>query len=417
MEQNKQDIDSLLSEIESLKSQLFEANTIIEAIKEGSVDALVVHTDGGPEIYSLESADFTYRVLIEKFSEGALSITKDGLILYCNDYFAQLIKVPVTKITGSYLNMYLDKSELAKYISTALGSGSSKGEAMLTIEGITLPVYISFTDLHPNADAIGVIVTDLSEKKRHERSLIQYQRQLEIKVDELNITNKSLEQFIHVISHDLKEPLRKILMYSSRLDPALTAGPSNPINIIKQSAVRLDSLVDDIVKYAFSSVREDDVTEINLEDVLKDVTDDLELTIAESATKIQIDPLPPIVATRVQMRQLFSNLISNAIKYSRKDVPPEIKISHEFAEDHDERYGKKFYKISVSDNGIGMDIAHLDKIFTIFQRLHNRNEYSGNGIGLAICKKIMENHSGRIQVESTLDHGSTFNLYFPVPAP
>ena len=109
------------------------------------------------------------------------------------------------------------------------------------------------------------------------------------------------------------------------------------------------------------------------------------------------------------MRQLFSNLIANAIKYSKAGVNPEINIYRNIAADGDNDY----YKVCVQDNGIGMDNAHLNKIFTIFQRLHLRNEYSGNGIGLAICKKIMENHSGRIDVESTLGVGSTFNLYFP----
>ena len=115
------------------------------------------------------------------------------------------------------------------------------------------------------------------------------------------------------------------------------------------------------------------------------------------------------------MRQLFSNLISNAIKYSKHDLRPEIKITSQIANGTEIQSNEKnFYKISISDNGIGMDSIHLSKIFTIFQRLHMRDEYSGNGIGLAICKKIMENHSGNITVESTLNEGTTFNLYFPI---
>ncbi|MNR06423.1 Phytochrome-like protein cph1 [compost metagenome] len=115
------------------------------------------------------------------------------------------------------------------------------------------------------------------------------------------------------------------------------------------------------------------------------------------------------------MRQLFANLISNAIKYSKANVPPVIQILETNATDVEvPQQNSKFVKIQIKDNGIGMESSHLLKIFTIFQRLHARNEYSGNGIGLAICKRIMENHSGNITVESTLNEGTTFNLYFPI---
>ena len=414
MEDRNVNIDSLLAEIESLKSQLFDANNIINAIKEGEVDALVLHNDGVPQIYSLESADYTYRILIEKFSEGALSITHDGLILYCNDYFCKLLGISADKVTGSYFSQYFDLPQELKYFIAALDSGKSKGEITLKVGDRKLPVYISFTDLRPTVAAVGVVVTDLSEKKKHEEALLNYQHDLEMKVNELNITNTNLEQFIHVISHDLKEPLRKILMYTSRLDTSLfTEEEQNPVDIIKSSALRLNSLVDDLVKYAFSAIK-DEVAIVDLNDVLEDVQEDLELLIKDKQAKILSVPLPKIQGSKVQMRQLFANLITNAIKYSREDVTPQISIGYELVEDKDGQ-GKKiqFHKITLTDNGIGMEKSHLSKIFTIFQRLHLRTEYSGNGIGLAICKKIMENHSGKIEVQSETGMGSSFSLYFP----
>jgi light-regulated signal transduction histidine kinase (bacteriophytochrome) len=146
---------------------------------------------------------------------------------------------------------------------------------------------------------------------------------------------------------------------------------------------------------------------------VQEVKDDLEIVIQESKAVIEVSGLPVITGSRVQMRQLFSNLIANAIKYSKKDSAPQITISYE--KDGPDASGEmKFHKISIRDNGIGMDNEHLSKIFIIFQRLHHKNEYSGNGIGLAICKKIMENHSGRIEVTSELNKGSTFNLFFPI---
>ena len=411
MENKDLHIKQLLAEVEALRSQLFEASSIIEAIKEGSVDALVLHYDGEPQIYSIESADYTYRILIEKFSEGALSITEEGLILYCNDAFGKLAGITCEKITGTYLPNYFDVPQDFKYFIGALKTGKSKAEIFLNIGGNKIPVNISFTDLHPTVNAIGVVVTDLTEKKKHEQALYNYQRDLEMKVSELNVTNTNLGQFIHVISHDLKEPLRKMLMYTSRLDPSVYAAEAhNPLKVIKASAQRLNSLVDDLGKYAFSVIKQEAAT-VHLDEVLDEVRDDLEVIIQEKNAEITVEPLPEILGSGVQMRQLFSNLIINAIKYSKESVPPQIRISSHIEEMPD---GKKWHIVSVHDNGIGMEKAYLNKIFTIFQRLHHRNEYSGNGIGLAICKKIMENHDGKIDVESTLGQGSVFRLYFPV---
>lgn len=420
MENNDQHIKSLQAEIEELKNQLFESNSIIDAIRDGAIDALVLQKDGQPHVYSLESADYTYRILIEKFGEGALSISDDGLILYCNDYFSKLLKIPATAITGSFFQDYVDSVREFKMLKAALAYGPSKGEITLNAGDKKVPVYVSLTDLHPNVNAIGVVVTDLSEKRKHEEALVAYQRQLEMKVNELNQTNTNLEQFIHVISHDLKEPIRKIVTYTSHLNDAKSElfekGELNNLKIVNSSALRLNSLVDDLVKYAFSAVKTEE-TEVDLNKILKEVLDDLELNINDYSAVITFDELPVIAASKVQMRQLFSNLISNAIKYSKRGIPPEITISASVSEFADtNNLQKKFHHISLQDNGIGMDKMYLNKIFTIFQRLHMRNEYSGNGIGLAICKKIMENHLGKINVESTPGEGSIFNLYFPINA-
>jgi len=418
LKENTPNIDQLLSEIDALKSQLYEANSIVDAIREGAVDALVVNKDGQPHVFSIETADYTYRILIEKFGEGALSITDDGLILYCNDYFSKLIGIPANQITGTFFTDYVDSEDAFTELLSNLNSGSSKSEIVLNANGKKLHVYVSLSDLHPNVAAIGVVVTDLTEKRKHEEALVQYQRELELKVLELNQTNTNLEQFIHVISHDLKEPIRKVLMYTSHLHESksehLAEKELASLDVINSSAVRLNSLVDDLVKYAFSATK-DEVHQVNLNGIFKDVKDDIELIISENNADISSENLPEINGSKVQMRQLFSNLIINAIKYRKADVNPVIKITADIVDGiYEVDLSRKFHKISIHDNGIGMDNSHLAKIFTIFQRLHMRNEYSGNGIGLAICKKIMENHNGLIKVESIIGKGSIFNLYFPI---
>lgn len=418
MQEKQQHIDTLLSEIEELKYQLAESTGIIEAIREGAVDALVLNTNGKPDLYSLETADYTYRILIEKFGEGALSISESGIILYCNDYFSKLINLPTDKIVGTYFNSYVESEAEFETLYNRLATGLSKGEIVLNVNGIKTPVYVSLTNLQPHLPAIGVIVTDLSEKRKHEEALKLNQKKLEIKIEELYQVNNHLEQFVHVISHDIKEPIRKIITYASHLmstqGDTLEKGKFNNLKIINSSALRLNSLVDDLVNYSMATTKITSV-EVDLDTILTEVLDDLELIIKETAASIAIDPLPKIDGSVVQMRQLFTNIISNALKYRKTGIAPEIKITVKTSDKIDPNFpGQQFYKISVADNGIGMEKEHLQKIFVIFQRLHMADEYSGNGIGLAICKKIMENHSGKIEAESLAGKGSTFNLYFPI---
>lgn len=411
MEDKDLQIARLNQELETLRSQLYDANNIIEAIRDGSVDALVVQKEGKAEIYSIESADYTYRILIEKFGEGALSISESGLILYCNEYFSKLIGIPASKITGSYFTEYVVSKREYIALKNSLNDGPVKGEVLLKCRDINIPVYVSLTDLHPTVAAIGVVVTDLTEKRDHELALVRHQHQLENKINELNISNTSLEQFIHVISHDLKEPLRKILMYIARLNRNEQSEDKAYFDIVKASALRLNSLVDDLVKYAFIANKDEDA-DVPLNEVIEEVIEDLEIMIGDTSATIDYDDLPVIKGSKVQMRQLFSNLIVNAVKYGQKETAPVVQIKCiQGAIVHN---GSNYQKISIIDNGIGMDKAHVNKIFTIFQRLHMRDEYTGNGIGLAICKKIIENHSGFITVESNVGEGSTFNLYFPV---
>lgn len=416
MNKNQSETELLKDEIKLLKSQLFEANSIIDAIKTGSVDALVVKKDGTPQIYAMESADYTYRLLIEKFEEGALSINYDGLILYSNDYFSKLTGIPQNEITGTYFNDYFKKPYNYKSLRNIAAEGINKSDAVLSIYNKDIPVNISFTNLYPSVPAIGVIITDLTQRKKNEKALLKYQHQLEKKITELDASNASLSQFIHVVAHDLKEPIRKLMAYTTRLNTdesnSYTQSELNHIGIIKASGNRLNSLVDDLVKYSFISHKRADEN-VNLNDVLSNVTEDLEIIIKESNTKITSEILPVVKGSATQLHQVYLNLIANAIKYRRDTVNPEIKISATIVNTTINNKMSRFHKISFEDNGIGMDSQYIDKIFTIFQRLHLRTQYAGNGIGLAICKKVLDNHGGGIDVSSTLGKGSIFSIYLP----
>lgn len=416
MKHSDKHIDELRAEIAALKEELLESTSIVNAIKQGDVDALVVQNNGIPQLYSLETADYTYRLLIEKFKQGALSISRNGLILYCNDYFSRLAGYPSQVIIGTYINEYFDNPTQFVQLVEALKYGITTHEILIKSDSTrTFPANIALTDLAPAVEAIGIVITDLTEKKRHEEALFRHHNELEDKINELNRTNNNLKEFIHVISHDLKEPLRKIVMHGDKIDGSyLSEADAKSMNVLKLSALRLNSLIDDLVQYSSHTAHEEH-TQVDLAAIIQEVIEDLEIIISDKKASIRMAKLPVIKASRVQMRQLFANLITNAIKYSKADTPPVIKIvqADDLSTELPGQY-TKFVKIQIRDNGIGMESGHLLKIFTIFQRLHAKNEYSGNGIGLAICKKIMENHSGNITVESTLNEGTTFNLYFPI---
>src|ERR1700733_675376 len=187
--------EDLLSEIEDLKSRLSEAQDAIDAIKNGSVDAFAIRRGGKPEVFTLQSLDYAYRVLIEKFSEGALNLTQDGLIIYSNSYFSKLVDTPNEKVTGSYIFDYISvdsRQQFREYFELAL-QGCSKAEITLCTRNKNIPVYVSLTDLRPQLPTVGMIVTDLSEKKKNEQLIQTHTETLWKKNVELENLNKSLD--------------------------------------------------------------------------------------------------------------------------------------------------------------------------------------------------------------------------------
>lgn len=189
---------------------------MLAAIRDGSVDAIVLNKDGKPALYSTESADYVYRILIEKFGEGAVTITDSGLILYCNDYFAGMLGTLPEKIIGTYFDSFIDSVGQFQGLKTALKTGASKGEITLNVNGKKLSVYMSLTDLKPMVPAIAVIIRDLSERKKREGDSALYQRELEARIDELTHQHSRLLRYIHTISSDLQAPVNKIVAHSGK---------------------------------------------------------------------------------------------------------------------------------------------------------------------------------------------------------
>ena len=236
----------------------------------------------------------------------------------------------------------------------------------------------------------------------------------------LESSNTELGQYASLASHDLQEPVRKIITFSKIIAEKYLADvpdAQRDIQKVIESSERMRSLINDLLNYSKLSAISH-FTSVDLDELLATTLADLEIVVQEKKAEIQITSLPKIEAIPGQMRQLFQNIIANALKFSKSEVPPVINIGFDYILDKKVEalavLQGPFIRISISDNGIGFDEFYVEKIFTIFQRLHGRSEYEGTGIGLAIVKKIVEKHSGIVSAQSKESVGSTFYLILPV---
>jgi light-regulated signal transduction histidine kinase (bacteriophytochrome) len=247
-----------------------------------------------------------------------------------------------------------------------------------------------------NEDACLLSLRDITELKN-------ISRQLEDQKNSLQRSNEELEQYASIASHDLKEPVRKIIIFTDMLLNGASFESVDDIRSqlkrINHSAERMRSLLNGIAEYSGYSTNKMKYELVSLKEVVREVVTDLEVLIEEKRARIEVDDLPTIEAIRIQMHQLFLNIISNAIKYAKKDVSPAIFVKHTDLD--------SIIEVIISDNGIGFDNRYAHKVFKPFQRLHAR-EYEGSGIGLAICKKIVEAHGGSISAKSIPGDGTEF---------
>jgi light-regulated signal transduction histidine kinase (bacteriophytochrome) len=235
------------------------------------------------------------------------------------------------------------------------------------------------------------------------------EEELEHHAAELERSNQDLEQFAYAISHDLQAPLRTtkgyLALLKQRCDDRLGDKGNEYIDRTVDIAGRMQEMIEALLDLSRVGTRGEKFTPVDGESILEHVLGDLGLEIKETNAEVSYGPLPTVMADRAQLAQVFQNLIANAIKFRREDVPPHVHVSAE-------REGDEWV-FSVEDNGIGIDPEQADRIFQVFQRLHTDEEYPGLGIGLALCKRIVERHGGRIWVESDVGEGSTFAFTLP----
>jgi light-regulated signal transduction histidine kinase (bacteriophytochrome) len=276
--------------------------------------------------------------------------------------------------------------------------------------------FIPLFDKEKKVYQVLVVGHDITEINKAHEKLKQVNKELEK-------SNLDLEQFAFVASHDLQEPLRKIRTFSQLLEQKLDdkVAAQKYLEKIISSAGRMTDLIKAVLNYSRLTNAKEQFQKVDLDEVIENIKSDYELTIAEKEAKIIHDKLPLIRGNSFQLNQLFLNLVSNSLKFSKQQ--PTIIISCRIIDnsetvDQQEITGEdKFVELTFSDNGIGFDDTYADKVFTVFQRLHSKLEYPGTGIGLALCKKIVDNHNGNISVISSPGKGTTFTIILPINLP
>jgi two-component system sensor kinase FixL len=375
---------------------------------------------------SLTEAQARKTSILESSLDPIITINHEGLIIEFNRAAEQTFGYPREKVLNTRPADVLfppslsagHHSRIERYLEA--GEGSMLGKRVEVTasraNGEEFYAEMAMTIGQINgAPAITFFVRDISARKKAEDEQARYAAELER-------SNRDLEQFAYVASHDLQEPLRKIRAFGDRLEvkckDLLDETAQECVSRMQSAAARMQELIEGLLTLSRVTSRASDFEQVDLGEIVQQVVGDLEAQIERVQGRVEVGKLPTIQAEPLQIRQLLQNLIANALKFRRPDEPPVVKVEARYVTPRDQRQARKSLaeekcRITVEDNGIGFDPQYSDRIFGIFQRLHTRDVYEGTGIGLAICRRIVEYHGGQITVHSEPGKGTTFEVLLP----
>ena len=372
----------------------------------------------------LKKSEERYHKMVEEVEDYAIILLdKDGIIQNWNKGAEKIKGYKESEIVGkSFRLFYLPEDRKKGTPELLLQRAREEGKALhegwrLRSDGTRFWGSIVLTALHDkenNVIGFSKVTRDLTERKLAEDKMRDYANQLKFQ-------NEQLEQFAYAASHDMKEPLRKILFYNNYLlDAESIHLPDKGKDYLGRSikaANRMKALIDDLLEYSKASLDTREFETVDLNELIDEIVQSHKDAVEEKGAAIHFSSLPVVKGTPFQLRQLFDNLISNGIKYHHPERKPEVNISAEKISGEGIsglNQQKEYYKITVSDNGIGFDAEYSEKIFELFNRLPGVSKYSGTGVGLTLCKKIVQNHYGAIKAIGRLNEGADFQVYLPV---
>lgn len=346
---------------------------------------------------------------------GLLCVNTHGTILFANPTAAHIFNYTTDELVGMSVEQLIPSDTqgpdsqvrhqlLVEKRSRRMGEG--RDISGITRDGVEVPLEIGLTFLGEGDNALIIVgVIDISELKEAQHIIQRQNVHLERSVREL-------EQFSFSASHDLREPLRKVMNYIEILQEdyaGVLEDEGKTLQSMAGAVQRMERLLDSLLTYSRVTTKAQPFDTVALDSVLADVLEDLSLAISEAHARIELAPLPVVLGDRNQLRQLFQNLVSNSLKYRHQQLDPVIRIyeHNAVAPNHD----RNLRCIVVRDNGIGFDSQYRDIIFNVFKRLHGRDQYPGTGMGLAICRKIVDRHEGFIQAEGEPGKGATFTIW------
>jgi PAS domain S-box-containing protein len=373
---------------------------------ESSKSVLELHVQARTE--QLEQLQRRYEMILNSAGEGICGLDLEGKATFVNPTVAKLTGWPLPELLGKTEREIFFYNRPASPESTP--DANPGGEIFYRKDGTCFPVEVVRTPISENGHVEGSVLVfkEITERKQVEEALAQ-------RAAELARSNAELEQFAFVASHDLQEPLRKIQTFGDRLKAKCaetqSAEAQDYLERMQNAAARMRTLINDLLAFSRVIRSSEPFVPVDLAQIAKEALGDLEVRIEKTGAKVEVANLPTIEADPMQMRQLVLNLLSNALKFQAPGNVPMVKLT---ARTFNVLSGEQVCELSVEDNGIGFDEKYLDKMFAVFQRLHGRSEYEGTGVGLAVCRRIVDRHHGRIAAHSRPGQGATFTITLPV---
>lgn len=370
------------------------------------------------QIQTSEQVKQRLQSIFESAPNGMIVVARDGTILQANSMAHSIFHYDVGELPGKRVEQLVPKDSRKPHQSNRehyVGSptkrmmGDRRDLSGLCADGKTVPVEIGLNPVTGSDEGeVVASIVDVSERRN-------YEKRIEQRSEALERSNRELKEFAFIASHDLREPLRKIISFSRLLlskDYGNFTGEGETFaNYVVDAAERMRELLDSLLSYSRVTSRGGVFVLTDMNEVVREVLSDLQFTIEESHARFDISTLDHLTVDPSQMWQLLQNIISNALKYRRPDQPPHIRI-------YGEPVNGDRYRITIEDNGIGFENQYQEQVFEVFKRLHGRDRYPGTGMGLAICRKIVDRHQGVIRAESKPGEGSRFIIELPThPTP